>query len=294
MASPRFISSLPTRILWTLISVILLTTACTPDIIEEWRNIAPVAPGDITTLQLRECGRSELTFFGQKPQKFRYEEDTAGYIFRQRREQVRYGYRHASPDSVVLIRTMPASEKIMVMLPKDKYLEHLASERGHQQSVYSLIGALQASTVEARSTNVISLFGEGDYISTTTILQLIGLPNETVVGERDDFQKQRILAKKIKRVYRSGDKFVFELYNPEPFETRLPLYGKDRSGEGRFELDLAVARHVYIQVTVLKDGLKVDVEGVKVGKGWFKLGVPSLKVKGDYGYLLGIKFYLAR
>lgn len=279
---------------YSLAFFLALLTGCSPALLTEWRNIAPVAPGDVTQMDLYEKGRAELKLFGEKPQRYRYQRDSSSLTFTRRGETRQFGLTYQSPDSLVMIRQQLPSEKIMVLLPKERYLAHLKSGLGHQKHIRALLGALQASTVQSRATNVVALFGEGDFADTRTILMLLGLPYEPTPNERDDYRQQRILAKKIKRIYRRGDRFIFELYNPEPFDTTIPIYGKDQTGEGKFEIDLAVSQEVYLQVKVVDDALKIDVSGVKVGKGWFKIGVPTLKVKDDYGYLLGIKFYLGR
>jgi len=121
----------------------------------------------------------------------------------------------------------------------------------------------------------------------------------TIIHRRPNFFPgffhRRILLKKIKKIERKGDQFRVELAHHQDIEASLPIYKK--KGEQRIlqtMLDVKIKSNAVINVHQTERNIRIDIDGVRIGKGWLKLGIPTLTINGSYGRLLGFRFYLAR
>ena len=173
--------------------------------------------------------------------------------------------------------------------PKNK--KQMPSEK----DIYDLIYALTAPNVELRLSNLLEEFGEGDYVRTPTLFRLTGVSPSRKKGEFPDVMEQRKLIQEIKEIKRVGNQFVIQLAGNENFRTSLPIYNTENGKrELKTVLDLFISKDAVINIQSTYKGIKIDIDGVRVGKGWLKVGLPTFRIMGDYGSLLGFKFYLSR
>jgi len=166
---------------------------------------------------------------------------------------------------------------------------------GEEKHIFSLIESLQAPNVEQRLRQLKEQFGQGDYLLTETLFILMGINPKSKPFERDDLQAQRQLISNIFRIYRNTDIFQIELQKMDNFEIRLPIYKqKDSNAKAVTELDLSIKTGAKVSFVDTTDALEINIDGVKVGKGWFKVGIPPLRIKGNTGQIFGFSFSLTR
>ncbi len=167
---------------------------------------------------------------------------------------------------------------------------------GVEKTLFSLLAPLQAETVEMRVKNLTEAIQEGEYLATPTLFLLMNLKPEIQEGERQDATEQRRLLSKIWRIRKNNRVFRLELENQEAIETTLPIYqSRDQNVRPRTVLDLRINPDASAQINVLPDGgLKIDIDGVKVGKGWLKIGLPPFILRGNKGEMMGFEFSVLR
>ncbi len=167
---------------------------------------------------------------------------------------------------------------------------------GVEKTLFSLLEPLQAETVEMRVNNLAEAIQEGEYLTTPTLFLLMNLKPEKQEGERQDATEQRRLASKIWRITKKNAVFRLELENQEAIETTLPIYqSKDLYARPKTVLDLRIAPDASAQISALPDGgLKIDIDGVRVGKGWLKIGLPPFILRGNKGEIMGFEFSVLR
>jgi hypothetical protein len=158
-----------------------------------------------------------------------------------------------------------------------------------------LLPALQSPTVELRLKNLLLAFGEGDYIAQATVARLVGLPPRGALPEHPDVALQRHFVEQLARITRRGNRFVATLREAGPVQGSLPIY--ERQGSGRHlrgTLELQVHPQASALVHTDFQGATVRLDGVKIGAGALLLGLPPLRIEGDWGSLFGWRFYLSR
>ncbi|MGB0524868.1 MAG: hypothetical protein ACPGJS_17980 [Flammeovirgaceae bacterium] len=174
---------------------------------------------------------------------------------------------------------------------KKKNAPHIPVEK----DIYDLIYALTGPNVEVRLKNLLDEFQEGDYVTTKTLYHLTGVSAYKKRGELPDAASHRNVITKIQKIERIGDQFRATLANDEDIDAAIPIY--KRKGEKREiqrVLDVHIEKNAVIRIQSDERHVKIDIDGVRIGKGWFKIGIPTLTISGDYGRLLGLRFYLAR
>ena len=63
----------------------------------------------------------------------------------------------------------------------------------------------------------------------------------------------------------------------------------------KMNLDLKIENNATINLSTNEDGsTSVDFSGIKAGKGFVKVGLPTVKIKGDEGTILGITVPLTK
>ncbi len=166
---------------------------------------------------------------------------------------------------------------------------------GREKLWQDIVPALRANTVEQRLKNLLLLFKEDDYIITPTIERLTVLPPEsTEVKDMQALEAQQNIIAQIAKITRKGSHFIMTLKNGD-FEAPIPIYEQEngqRQLKGLFRVSLKNGAYAKIMGNAL--AVNVDIEGVKLGKGWLMIGIPSLQINGDWGNMLGFRFYLSR
>ncbi|MEN7549118.1 hypothetical protein AAG747_14440 [Rapidithrix thailandica] len=170
------------------------------------------------------------------------------------------------------------------------------SKKASEVQISRMGKALQGATVEARLNALSQLFGEGDFLVPYSVFLLTGVSPFAKPEEPQDVAIQRSVIGKLARIYKSGEGFVIRFQKPHEVVTvLLPIFRKNgNKREVQGSLDLEIENFSKIELFPSDKGVKVKFEGIKVGKGWLKLPLPSLVIKGDWGHLMGFKFYLAR
>ncbi|TAE03964.1 MAG: hypothetical protein EAZ97_00780, partial [Bacteroidetes bacterium] len=109
-------------------------------------------------------------------------------------------------------------------------------------------------------------------------------------------EKQRSIIRKIEKISKQGNNFAIFLSNEQDIETELPIYQqRGLYSEPSSILDLEIHANAKATLTLLeKSGIKIDIDGVKVGKGWLKIGIPTMTITGNRGKLMGFSFSLVR
>lgn len=182
-------------------------------------------------------------------------------------------------------------EKLPKPPKKKKNEAHIPIEK----DIYDLIYALTGPTVEVRLKNLLDEFEEGDFVTTRTLYYLTGVTPEPRAGEWPDAAEHRQVIGKIKKIERVGQQFRALLENEEDIEASIPIYKQTEKGrELQRMLDIKIKKDAVINIDTDERHVRIDIDGIRVGKGWFKVGIPTLTISGDYGRLLGLKFYLAR
>lgn len=163
---------------------------------------------------------------------------------------------------------------------------------GVERTWPDILPALKAPTLELRLKNLLLLFEEGDYLSQSTIQRLTVLPS--VVRDQEGLQAQRHIIGQVERLTRRGNQFVATL-KEGGIKAALPIYGQE---EGRRKLNgwftIAMEQGASARVESHADQVVIGIKGVRIGKGWLLLGLPSLTIQDNWGQMLGFRFYLGR
>ncbi len=163
-----------------------------------------------------------------------------------------------------------------------------------EASLYELESALLDSTVERRLSNLLSLFSDGHFVSTPTLMALAGI-GQPQQGERDDQERFRELLNEIAQMTRVGDWFVIRLKHQRDCRQKIYVYGQNnQDGRKRHEWDVFVSKNAKIFVKPTRNGIKVNAKGIRIGYGLLKLEIPSMRIKGDYATVLGVKVNLSK
>lgn len=168
------------------------------------------------------------------------------------------------------------------------------SVQGVEHTWDEIVPALHAPTVELRLKNLLLVFNDGDYITASTIRGLMGIPPLGVIEETEEIAMQRYIIGQFERITRQGDDFFATLKNGD-INASLPIYTQE-NGQRILQtmLSLRIKKNAHASFQTDYKSIKMAVDGVKMGKGWFLLGMPPLQIEGDWGELLGIRFYIAR
>jgi len=165
-----------------------------------------------------------------------------------------------------------------------------------EKNIFMLLPALAGSTVEKRVRNIIEVFDNEDFVTTETLFFLAGITPDPRPNERNDVPKQREVLKSVRSIQKINDQFIVHFHNSENIRLRLPIYESPAfSAKQKALLDLLIKTDTKARIIPLKKGgVRIDIDGIKVGKGWFKVDIPTFVVENDMGKLLGIKFSLLR
>ncbi|WP_020527294.1 hypothetical protein [Flexithrix dorotheae] len=164
-----------------------------------------------------------------------------------------------------------------------------------EKTVVDFLSALSGKTVEDRIKNLMLVFMDGDYLTQNSLFYLAGINPVPEENERSDVATQRAILKKIERIEKEGDHFNIVLTESTNIEETLPIFErKNGELEKKMDLDIVVAEDARLYISPVKNGVKVDLDKVKVGKGFFMFSFPTLIIKDDDGYMLGLKFFVAR
>jgi hypothetical protein len=164
-----------------------------------------------------------------------------------------------------------------------------------EKDIRDLLFALTGPSVELRLKNLLDEFNEGDYLKNPTFYYLTGVSPSQQIGEFPEAEDYRKLIAEISEIRRVGDFFQLQLRGKENLRTSVPIY-KHESDKRELQtvLDLFIRKDAVINLKPTIEGIKIDIDGVRVGKGWLKVGLPTLRISGDYGSLLGFHFKLSR
>ncbi len=164
-----------------------------------------------------------------------------------------------------------------------------------KKDIQDLLFALTGPSVELRLKNLLDEFEEGDYLQNPTFYYLTGTKPAKQPGELPELESHRKLISEINEIRRIGEEFQLKLERDENLRTSIPIY-KNENGKRELQtvLDLFIRKDAIINLKPTVEGIKIDIDGVRVGKGWLKVGLPTLRISGDYGSLLGFRFKLSR
>lgn len=240
--------------------------------------------------------------------KYTYQfQKTDLYLFDSNQTQIqklRLGF--INHDSLVLFAENSPEKPIIYVSSEQQFRSQKAFRKylrtwegrnlGVEKTLFSLLEPLQAETVEMRVNNLAKAIEEGEYLATPTLFLLMNLKPEMQEGERQDATEQRRLVSKIWRITKKNGVFRLELENQQAIETTLPIYqSRDRNARPKTILDLRINPDASAQISALPDGgLKIDIDGVRVGKGWFKIGIPPFVLRGNKGEMMGFEFSVLR
>ena len=178
-----------------------------------------------------------------------------------------------------------------LIITPDATKPHIPTEKNVNDLIYALTGP----TVELRLRNLLDEFAEGDFVTTPTLYKLTGVSQYKKKKEYPEEASYRSLIQEISSIKRIGDKFQLRLRGGKNIRASLPINSREPGkGQRLTTLDLFIRRDASVMIEPTAKGIKLDIDGVRVGKGWLKVGLPTFRIKGDYGSLLGFRFYLAR
>ncbi len=152
--------------------------------------------------------------------------------------------------------------------------------------------AQEGKTVQDRLKNVNNSLEKGDYVKGETVKELANIPATKEEGEKKGMDSQRQLVNQIDKIEKTENGYVIKLKDgQESIKGSVPIVGKD--GEVKMNLDLKIENGATVNMSQNKDGsTSVDFSGIKAGKGFVKVGLPTVKIKGDEGTVMGITFPL--
>jgi hypothetical protein len=230
------------------------------------------------------------------PQKGTWQDNHLFLTFQE--QKTRYSWKLSNSDTLFLI---PEKGEKLVYLPKnllikkDTLKDSNEEQQGKEKTIYDVLDALQATTVEARLNNLINEFAEGDYITTETICYLIGISPHPSLLDTHETIAHRNFVHLIKRITRKNERFEVELLNGALIDEDLPYYagyGANRTKQGSFTVK--IENGAYAKIETINEGKKINFSGIKLGKSWLKIGIPNMTISGDIANILGIKLNVAR
>lgn len=139
--------------------------------------------------------------------------------------------------------------------------------------------ASKGKTVQQKVENVDKSIKKGDDIKGTTLLGVLGFPAKLT-------QADTKLISQIDKIEKTGDgTYTIKLKD-----------GQDKvsgsfavpSGKGQLSLDVTIKNGATINLSQDKGTTTIDIEGVKVGKGFLKVGIPDIHITNDKVKALGI------
>ena len=175
--------------------------------------------------------------------------------------------------------------------------EDLGRQDPHSISRWQLTEALNGETVQDRLDNVIGEFDTGDYVDTNTIFSLVGVSPKKTEGEKEGTDDQRNIISQIDKVEKTEDGFTVRTKSGKDVSEKLRIFKVDDEGNRKvaIELDLVIKDGAKVNIKSRKNGgTKIDIDGVKVGKGFLKVGIPTITIDKDKGSIFGISFDLTR
>ncbi|MEA3495534.1 MAG: RHS repeat-associated core domain-containing protein, partial [Bacteroidota bacterium] len=148
--------------------------------------------------------------------------------------------------------------------------------------------------------SVFSLFNKGDYIKNDVLKELIVPSPTTDKGKEEEFEGYKKIRKafdpikKLKNVEKksNGDsKFQIEMKNGKTAYLSVPIVNEtDEGSEIAMTIDLKIENNASVSVSTTSDGwMKINFNGISVGKGILRVGMPNVYIKGDVAKILGIK-----
>jgi RHS repeat-associated protein len=158
--------------------------------------------------------------------------------------------------------------------------------------------AAEGKTVQESTENVVEVFEEGDYVSGETFADYAGISGEGGKGEETEISdEQKEAINSIDKVEKTDEGFQVKLKEGvDDVEVQVPVMSLNEE-TGKYEtamtLDLKVENNATISVEKSKDGgLKLGFDGVKVGKGFAKIGMPSVTLKDNSAKIMGVTIQL--
>jgi len=163
-----------------------------------------------------------------------------------------------------------------------------------EKSAQDLKKAQEGKTVQDRVKNVDGSLKKGDYIKSGTVKELANIPANKTKGEKEGTDLQRKLVDQIDKIEKTDKGYVIKLKDgAESIKGSVPLVGKD--GEVKMNLDLKIENNATVNLTNNEDGsTSVDFSGIKAGKGFVKVGLPTVTIKGDEGTIMGFTVPLTK
>jgi len=288
---------------WLLLGLWVLSSCASPkpsSFLGEW------LPADEATASFV----SKLRLNHQKGLYWYASEDSTRYRYAVEGDRLelmnRYGvyhYRVLRSSQRKMVWQSEENESLVFSFRKSAEYKGFASKQGRhkaykptEKDIYDLIYALTGPDVEMRLGNLLEEFADGDYVTTPTLYHLTGVSMSERVGEYPEEVEYRKLIARIRSIRRVGNDFELSLLENENIRASLPIHGNEE-GDRRVKtttLDLFISKNAKVMIMKTSKGVKIDIDGVRVGKGWLKIGLPTFRISGDYGYLLGFRFYLAR
>lgn len=164
-----------------------------------------------------------------------------------------------------------------------------------EKNIYMLLPALTAPTVESRVRNLVRCFKNGDYITTEMLFFLTGIDPFPQVNEREDVPIQRNIVGSIHSIQKMENDFMIHFKNQEDIRTKFPIYeNKSFNARKKVVLDLVIKSDAKAKIIPHKNGVRINIDGIKVGKGFLKVNIPTFTIQGNTGKLLGIRFSLVK
>ncbi|MBL7105157.1 MAG: RHS repeat-associated core domain-containing protein, partial [Bacteroidales bacterium] len=173
----------------------------------------------------------------------------------------------------------------------------METEEPEEKKKEELEHAAKGNTIQEQTENMVEIFEEGDYVSGETFAEVAGISGKQEGEESELTDEQREAIESIDKVEKTEEGFQVQLKEGTKeanFEVPIMSLNKETGKyETKMSLDLTVKNNATISMRKTKDGgLKVSFSGVKVGKGWAKIGMPSVTLKDNSLKILGINVNL--
>jgi hypothetical protein len=211
-----------------------------------------------------------------------------------------YNYRLTKLSKKKMVWQSVENSKVLYSFKKKskhplEYEKTNAKSLSMKKDIQDLLFALTGPSVELRLKNLLDEFDEGDYLKNPTFYYLTGVSPSKRFDELPEAESHRKLISEIEEIRRVEDYFQLKLEGQENLRTSIPIY-KYENGERELQtvLDLFIRKDAVINLKPTVEGIKIDIDGVRVGKGWLKIGLPTLRISGNYGSLLGFRCKLSR